>query len=1850
MRLAADGDGMTQNYRAAPRGLLQPKLALLPLLYLSACSSETASPGNASQPDADDSIPNFGAVTSKGNCPSGQIGWDFKTGWGRVGADAGAPTSGVVCIPKTCPGSQVRDSKMGCTDPAVDGGLPVVALPDRAVTAGTPFVMVPSSEEYKQEWVRLATQRDDYHGDNIVAGTGQWGDWTDYVFCPPGQWANGYKMRVEANQGEHADDTALNAIELECVSPLGQSTSVRAHEGLWGDWGSTSTCPSGSYLQKARMRIERDQGSGDDTAANNIEFTCSDQSSRLAIPSNQGAWGDVGAEVGCPGNMVVCGISVRFEANQGEGGDDTALNGAKLACCSPPGTGASATNSMRPVYQDVPYTFQAGVLASGAPFRGRMAIWATRQLASAKDPSKTVEAFVCTLNDLALNWDGQAAEALARSRDIGEVVSQECLNGSRADALHDAALAHQVYLRGADKLNSIMDELGSYKAAGPMTFHASFDPVGDINVKATTSSAFVHNPDGNAPNPPGFYYVSDLRAVDWIAYYQQREIKLPTATSATSTDRQWLSEVSQSSFSLPTKLLVGVNDFAFRSPSLLLNPFDVGVPVIKVDVNWFQMGSVAANPYTSFRTTPAVTPTINKLADRSRRLSVEVRPSNSSENWLSLGALALDTAVQGVPTGSVRSGVLTPDRTVLDTFHKQNNVWGTATAFDVRVCFDATGLDPRPESTTRSTRLAAVESGGYQFVAGIESDSTGCKAKTGALSVSREYVVRPLEPQKTSAGYAMADTTTSGGSDSSASQSTNGSKTCEDVAGTTTRQCTQTNRSSSDGAGFLGNPLYNTETIAVNNDSDTTASGSGRTKGGVMNFNIIDTGDSEATKFQFSKADGPPPGIDLNIQPNLSAIIAASKATGFTAYALWGGAAIVEKTVGKLGGLSVGWQWKTVVDIGPIPGEISFVISAGVAVGLELKATFAPADGDEYPCINDDGSKCFSVPAGAALSQADAQKKCADMGGRLAEIASQDDRDGIMAAATEDSNYWIGGQTAYVYDSTNCRAPIASQYLNSCRNNSTTTFRWIGSDREFAKRSGVNGAVDYESYTNIPARPPGGMQLDTYVPYPAGVVYQGRFQRMTTLPQDVKLPFVCEWDGAKSVRYASASATLGLDASCGVSLSFFVPNSDVGIGIVGNVDFIGINLSLEGGYFQHTLFDGSGKWIGTRGAGYFDIPWSVALLRAGVNVQLVTPILTVSWPLLQYPGFIVAQGKLFDRLWPSREGTSPAVQSPTSTDPPSSVLPFVAEGASSSAAHDVGYVNTTLGGWYAKPGSPGSGYLLKANSGGKVPSGGATASFRLQVDNNTGADQVCTLEIVNKDTGAAIATRTLTRSDFGAQGSPVDIVIPFNLATAATVEVRVNWLGNTGMGVQRVVIDARRSDYVGPITVADGMWGTWKGIQLCPGNGFAMGYRQRVEPDQGSGDDTGMNGLELDCMNTQGVHTPLTYAGLWGNWSEWNHCAPGDLISGGALSVEPDRGSGGDDTAANSLKMRCKAHGELSASNGAPWGTYGDWAVCPTGQAVCGMEIRFEDDQGDGDDTALNGVHLVCCTAPAFINDITYVFRPSHAVDKCVEVAGDGMAAGSGIDIVDCKNSSLAQQFRAVAVDGSWFELQNLVSGKCIEVASASTTTGAGLQQNTCGLGNHQHWQGRSVADGTFEIANRNGGMVWDLAGAQATANGTILNQGTYDGSGDQKYQVALGTNAYIALQTNDGMNSIGNRNGEIWLDAGDPSDNQAFIVRPGLSDASCVSFESKSKPGSFLAHRSEAKDDLLYLDVYPGADGTFCPRAALSTKAKGGVSFEAVNHKNYYLYKANNRVQIAQFVDNTTFRADATWIFKGTH
>jgi hypothetical protein len=96
----------------------------------------------------------------------------------------------------------------------------------------------------------------------------------------------------------------------------------------WGAWSEPLWCLGGSYLVAFSLRVEVPKTPGDNTAANNVRFRCSD-GTELEGPGL--SWGDFG-DWSDPCLKGACGLQTKIERPRGLR-DDTALNDARVFCC-----------------------------------------------------------------------------------------------------------------------------------------------------------------------------------------------------------------------------------------------------------------------------------------------------------------------------------------------------------------------------------------------------------------------------------------------------------------------------------------------------------------------------------------------------------------------------------------------------------------------------------------------------------------------------------------------------------------------------------------------------------------------------------------------------------------------------------------------------------------------------------------------------------------------------------------------------------------------------------------------------------------------------------------------------------------------------------------------------------------------------------------------------------------------------------------------------------------------------------------------------------------------------------------------------------------------------------------------------------------------------------------------------------------------------------------------------------------------------------------------------------------------------------------------------------------------------
>ncbi|KAM4747513.1 uncharacterized protein WCC33_005081 [Rhinophrynus dorsalis] len=154
-----------------------------------------------------------------------------------------------------------------------------------------------------------------------VSNGGQWGTWGITERCPTGTVAKGFSVKVESYEPS-VDNTGLNAIRLHCAQPSSALTvkKVTSSMGPWGSWGVSYWCPYG-FLKRFKLRVEKSQGNSDNKAATGITFLCTSDYPLEAHGLRSGSYGYYSGTC----HSGICGIRTRVEGPQGSG-DDTALN------------------------------------------------------------------------------------------------------------------------------------------------------------------------------------------------------------------------------------------------------------------------------------------------------------------------------------------------------------------------------------------------------------------------------------------------------------------------------------------------------------------------------------------------------------------------------------------------------------------------------------------------------------------------------------------------------------------------------------------------------------------------------------------------------------------------------------------------------------------------------------------------------------------------------------------------------------------------------------------------------------------------------------------------------------------------------------------------------------------------------------------------------------------------------------------------------------------------------------------------------------------------------------------------------------------------------------------------------------------------------------------------------------------------------------------------------------------------------------------------------------------------------------------------------------------------------------
>ena len=248
--------------------------------------------------------------------------------------------------------------------------------------------------------------------------------------------------------------------------------------------------------------------------------------------------------------------------------------------------------------------------------------------------------------------------------------------------------------------------------------------------------------------------------------------------------------------------------------------------------------------------------------------------------------------------------------------------------------------------------------------------------------------------------------------------------------------------------------------------------------------------------------------------------------------------------------------------------------------------------------------------------------------------------------------------------------------------------------------------------------------------------------------------------------------------------------------------------------------------------------------------------------------------------------------------------------------------------------------------------------------------------------------------------------------------------------------------------VHEGDWGNWQNPVSWSGEAgfYACGASVRVEPRQGNGDDTAMNGIRFIVCNEQNwaqQQTKTIHEGLWGDWSNTVLCPTGSFISGLQFRYE-DR-MNGDNTALNGLRIRCD-------DPSARWqevhpGIWGVWksqvSFTSPKRLICGARSRFQPHIGNGDDTGMNGLEVELCVPSSEMELISIVYDWSKATTR---------SRDKRVKRQTVSNPTSVSQSTSYSFEFSEQETQRYETSESLMIG-ASITVGASAEVSFLGTG-----------------------------------------------------------------------------------------------------------------------------------------------------------------------------------------------------
>tara|TARA_R110001599_G_scaffold181261_1_gene374034 strand:+ start:13875 stop:14480 length:606 start_codon:yes stop_codon:yes gene_type:complete len=181
-----------------------------------------------------------------------------------------------------------------------------------------------------------------------------------------------------------------------------------------------------------------------------------------------------------------------------------------------------------------------------------------------------------------------------------------------------------------------------------------------------------------------------------------------------------------------------------------------------------------------------------------------------------------------------------------------------------------------------------------------------------------------------------------------------------------------------------------------------------------------------------------------------------------------------------------------------------------------------------------------------------------------------------------------------------------------------------------------------------------------------------------------------------------------------------------------------------------------------------------------------------------------------------------------------------------------------------------------------------------------------------------------------------------------------------------------KNDYYPIQSSRAGELGDWGQAKYCNENSYIFAAKIMVEASTGGGkydDDTSLNQITFVCKNPKKNSMNSFKVGL-GNFGKYDSgrwkdakCQDGYYAYGFRLGME---GNAEDYVAATSIRLLCREFSSWNdprSTSDAIGEFHNEWLgsrTCMYDHLLAGAVARSQDEQGDGDDSALNDIVMIC--------------------------------------------------------------------------------------------------------------------------------------------------------------------------------------------------------------------------------------------------------------------------------------------------